>query len=612
MEFLNPTALFGLLALPLLLIPYLIRRKPRRLVFSSLLLFLESGAQASGRPLGRINLPPIFFLQLLLLFLLVAALSEPVFSVRPTNVAVIVDNSASMQALEDGTTRFALAKEKLGAVLDELGTAGQVDVYLTTPRLAKLNATVLTPAQALGLVKNLQTYDVGDAVIDYDQAFSQLAQEQRYERIYFLTDHPATGQTAAARVISVGQPKGNLAVTGFDIRRGSLLDARMQASVVVVNFSTREEKVKVSLKAGGATLATRDLAVAAEKSVTATFDGFAERPAYEAEIDTRDALPLDNHRFAVAPGSRNLRILVITPRPKAAASLKSIQGVNVDVISPAEYGKTDRTGYGLEIFHFSSPEQLPENPALFILPPESSSLVDLGPPTANVQVSSWREAHGLTRYVNFSLFRPTYSRPLKPQTAGQVIIESPDGALAFAVEQRGIRYLTLGFDPLPYLGRENLPMSVFTLNVLDWFLESGGARSQATGEPIPLSSIDSGDSLTTPAGETVTLKRGSVYFSATFHQGVYRRLHGSASEYFARNLDDLGESDLRTSAPVRLRGHSGNGASTSVLFSFWPYLLLASFLLLLVEWFVFPRWSTPRLGLASGGFRRGWRQLMSR
>ena len=155
MEFLNPTALFGLLALPLLLIPYLIRRKPRRLVFSSLLLFLESGAQASGRPLGRINLPPIFFLQLLLLFLLVAALSEPVFSVRPTNVAVIVDNSASMQALEDGTTRFALAKEKLGAVLDELGTAGQVDVYLTTPRLAKLNATVLTPAQALGLVKNL-------------------------------------------------------------------------------------------------------------------------------------------------------------------------------------------------------------------------------------------------------------------------------------------------------------------------------------------------------------------------------------------------------------------------------------------------------------------------
>jgi Aerotolerance regulator N-terminal len=52
MELLNPAALFGLLALPLLLVPYLVRRKPRRVVFSSLLLFLESGDQAASRPWG--------------------------------------------------------------------------------------------------------------------------------------------------------------------------------------------------------------------------------------------------------------------------------------------------------------------------------------------------------------------------------------------------------------------------------------------------------------------------------------------------------------------------------------------------------------------------------
>ena len=35
----------------------------------------------------------------------------------------------------------------------------------------------------------------------------------------------------------------------------------------------------------------------------------------------------------------------ITPRPQAAASLKSIRGVSVDVVSPGEYGKADRAGY---------------------------------------------------------------------------------------------------------------------------------------------------------------------------------------------------------------------------------------------------------------------------
>jgi hypothetical protein len=589
MEFLNPAALLGLLALPLLLIPYLVRRKPRRLVFSSLLLFVEGGAQPRGRPLGRINLPPIFFLQLLLLALLILALSEPVFSVRPTNVAIILDNSASMQAMEDGRTRLSLAQERLGAVIGEIGVGGQVDLYLTTPSLAKVHTAPLSPGQALSVVKTIKAYDLSDPPMDYDRVLSQLARERGYERVYLFTDHPASGQTASSRVISVGRPQANLAVTAFDVHRTSLINARLQASAIMANFSAKDEKVKVALKADGATLASREVLVPATRTATATFDGFAEHPSYEVAIESRDALALDNRRFAVAPASRNLRILAVTPRPQAAASLKSIQGVSLDVISPADYAKFDGRGYGLEIFHFSAPAQLPGNPALFILPPENA-WANLGAPISNVQVSSWREPHVLTRYVNFSLFRPIYARPLKPQTAGQVVIESPGGALAFAVERPGTRYLILGFDPLPYLGRENLPMSIFTLNFLDWFLESGGSRSQATGQPIPLTGVQPGDSLVTPTGEKIALKSAGS-FAATFNQGIYQRGRGGASELYARNLDDLGESDLRTPAPIALRGDAATPGSASVLFSFWPYLLLASLLLLLIEWFINPRWA---------------------
>jgi hypothetical protein len=188
-------------------------------------------------------------------------------------------------------------------------------------------------------------------------------------------------------------------------------------------------------------------------------------------------------------------------------------------------------------------------------------------------------------------------------------LESPNGPLAFAVEQRGIRYLTLGFDPLPYLGRDNLPMSIFTLNFLDWFFESGSARSQATGEPIPLGSIGPGDALTTPPGERISLQSGLGYFAATFHQGVYRLTRGGGSELFARNLDDLGESDLRSPGAIELRGPTTNGGSASLLFSFWPYLLLVSLLLFILEWFIFPR-SRRAPGAARSGLR-GWRQWVS-
>jgi len=599
MEFLNPIALLGLLALPLLLIPYLIRRKPRRMVFSSVLLFVASGAQASGRPWGRVNLPPILFLQLLLLALLVLALSEPVFSVRPTKIAIVLDNSASMQALENGRTRMELAQHAADSVISEIGSAGQVDLYLTTPRLAMTAAAALSPTQARAIIARIGAYDFGDPSIEHGAVLERLAREQKYERVYVITDHPARGHSATVRVITVGRTHGNLALTGFEVQRSSLANARMEAIVKIANFSDRSERAKILLKANGAVLANRDLSVEADGTATANFEGFTEHPTYEAAIESGDVLPLDNRRFTVGPGSRNLQVLAVTPRPQEIRSLRSIPGLALELVSPAEYENSQRTGHGLEIFHFSAPATLPRNPALFILPPENHSLAKPGAPESNVTVSSWREPHTLTRYINFSLFRPTYARPLKPESPGEVVIESPNGALAFATERQGVRYLTLGFDPFPYLGRDNLPMSVFTLNLLDWFFDTGVAGSQGTGEPISLGIVQSGETLTTPRGEKIELKSGMTSFSETFYQGIYRRSRPGQDAYYARNLLQVHESDLRANAPILLEAEAGDTSSPSVLFSFWPYLLAAALLLFAFEWLI-----GSRMHFRSQGVRR--------
>jgi len=594
MEFLNPTALFGLLALPLLLIPYLIRRKPRRVAFSSLLLFLESGNATSAKPWGRINLPPIFFLQLLLLALLILAWREPVFSIRPTNIAIILDNSASMQALEDGKSRFALVQESASSLVSELGAGGKVDLYLTTPRLEKIHAASLSPGEATGIIAAQVPYDLAEPPIDYGDLLAQLGRQQKYERVYLLTDHPARGQNAAARVITVGQPRANFALTNFAVQRSSLANARLEALVEVANYSERDEKLKIVLLANGAALANREIAVGAGKTASVSFGGFAEQPFYEVEIVNRDALPLDNKRFAVAPAARNLRILGITPRPRELESLKAIPGVQIDIIAPGDYDKAERAGYGLEIYHFAAPAILPSGAALFILPPGNSSWVTLGAPVFNVAVSNWRDPNVLTRYVNFNLFRPTYARPLKPQTAGDIVLDSAAGPLAFATERQGVRYLTLGFDPLPYLGKDNLPMSVFTLNVLDWFFENLSGNNQATGEAIFLGNVKIGDRLTLPSGKSLAITPGAAFFGGAFFQGVYRLSRGGKTDLFARNLLDRSESDLRTAGTIAVGDANKGSTGASVLFSFWPYLLVASLALLLLEWFVSPRMSAWR------------------
>ena len=589
MEFLNPAALYGLLALPLLLIPYLIRRKPKRVIFSSLLLFTEPAVRAAGSPLGRLRLPLIFFLQLLLLTLLILALGEPVFSLRASNIAIVLDNSASMQTLENQQTRFALAQGKAREVLTDLGVAGKVDLYLTAPRLQKVRGATFEPAEAAAVLASLTPYDLADTPIDYQNSLSQIAKERKYDRVFLVTDHPATGQTDTLRVISVGQPRDNLAVSSLNISHASLVGSRLEATAEVANYSSKDERVKVTLRSGDTVIASRDLSISSGKTAQAVFAGFPSHPYYEVEIEARDALPLDNRRFAVLPAAQNLRILGVSPRPQALSSLRSIAGVSLDVIAPQEYDKIDRTGYGLEIFHYAAPPVLPANPALFVLPPDDNPLVELAKPVARAAVSSWREPHPLTRYVNFALFRPAFSRPLKPRISGEKIIESDGGTLVFAAEQRGFRRAVLGFDIFPYLGRENLPVSVFTLNLLDWFFQASGAEGSVTGATLTFAAAQQGNFLLTPRGDRITLNPGGDSFAATYWQGLYQVNRGAQRQLFAVNLNNSNESDLRRPTPIELGHASSAGSKISTLFSIWPYLLLTSLCLLVVEWFVNPR-----------------------
>ncbi|HBA40870.1 MAG TPA: hypothetical protein DCZ05_14380, partial [Deltaproteobacteria bacterium] len=273
MEFLNPAALYAFFLLPLLLIPYLIKRRPRRLVFSSLLLLRDLSTSASGRPWGKLYLPPIFFLQLLLLVLLILALAEPVLSVRPLKVAVILDNSASMQALEGEKSRFELAREQARDLLGGFSPKAQVDLYLTVPRVERVGREALAPGEASALIGTLRPYDLGEPPDSYGEELTGLAKEMSYERIFLLTDHPVRGQDGVIRALSMGRSKENLAITSFQITRPSFASTQLEARVEVTSFSSKEERVKLLLKGGGKILSARTETVAPRKSVASSFEG---------------------------------------------------------------------------------------------------------------------------------------------------------------------------------------------------------------------------------------------------------------------------------------------------------------------------------------------------
>ena len=111
----------------------------------------------------------------------------------------------------------------------------------------------------------------------------------------------------------------------------------------------------------------------------------------------------------------------------------------------------------------------------------------------------------------------------------------------------------MGFDPFPYLGRKNLPVSIFTLNILEWFFRGLGGASKGTGEPLDLSALQGGV-LVTPKDEKFPLAEGARLFTRTFFQGIYQVNQGEEKNLttvnFAVNLQDGKESDLMNPVPV--------------------------------------------------------------
>src|SRR5580658_8528933 len=118
MGLLNPSALIFFALVPALILAYLARERPSRVIVSSVLAFRALQAMRKQRIGGMPKFDWTFYVELLILSLAVLAMARPYLIRRSNPIAVVLDNSAAMQAhLRDGTTRFEQARKEADAML---------------------------------------------------------------------------------------------------------------------------------------------------------------------------------------------------------------------------------------------------------------------------------------------------------------------------------------------------------------------------------------------------------------------------------------------------------------------------------------------------------------
>jgi Aerotolerance regulator N-terminal len=582
---LEPGAIYFLAIVPALILAYLARERPRQATVSSVIAFRALHVMRGQRFGGRPRFTWTFFLELLALCLAVLAIARPFLIRRGRPIAVVIDNSAAMQALgANGQTRFVNAIAAVRGALAKQTDSGQVALYLTAPQPHQIGEGSFTSiTEAAAALSEARASDAPDDAAAISSLLGQLNSDTHIGTILWASYRTIATPTPKLRTVFSADGIPNYAIGSFALSRESFRATALHARVTVANFSPSAADLGVGISGDGRPGGQAHATVQPGGVVPLEVSNLPPASIYRAELTPGDRLMLDNTAYATGSAVRTIAILFVSPTPSDGASLASIPGVTVRTMTPASYTPAELANYDVVVFEYTLPKQLPTVPSLLVMPPPGDQVFQFSVESApQAVITEWPAIDPLTDGVNFRLLNIRAGEYIRQHPWLQTAVSGSGGGLILSGQREAHRVVAMGFNPLPYLGKRNLPMSILTLNVLGYISGFGAhAGGFHTGEPW---TIPAGiTSVTLPSGRNITVMPGAL-FDATDAQGIYYLNGAKGRTARAVNLNDLAASDLLTVAPISVASANSGGPSSAIVHApLTPYILAAILFLIVFE-----------------------------
>jgi aerotolerance regulator-like protein len=307
--FTTPLAFWGFFALPILVGIYWLRTRHRRYPVSSLMLWIDpQESPQGGTRIDRLRTPLLFFLELLILTLLVLAAADPHLplreSVRP--LIVVLDDSYSMQAGDERSPRNLAVQ----ALAEELKRRPRpwVRFLLAGDGTQALGETAHTTPEALDRLTDWRCRAATSRLEEALAFAGELGGE--LPLLLVLTDHESPTELHKGRIQwwAFGQPRSNAAIVNA---ARTPHEAGERCLVEVGNFSANAEETTLVLETGEPPKewqrSTLRLPPRQTQRLILTLP--EKTPVLHARIDDDD-LAVDNHVSLLPLAFRPVRTMV--------------------------------------------------------------------------------------------------------------------------------------------------------------------------------------------------------------------------------------------------------------------------------------------------------------
>ncbi|HYE62955.1 MAG TPA: BatA and WFA domain-containing protein [Phycisphaerales bacterium] len=609
MTLLAPWALWFLVVAGGVVALYLLKIKRRSATVPALDFWLSLAGQTKVHTLwNRLKRLLSMLLWLVIVTCLILALGNPILSlgkIKPRAIAVVIDNSASMQAIEkddgasEGETRLALARKAVEEIsrgrpvadewlLIEAGREPRVlQAWTFDAKAVRTAAGKVTPFGGKG--------DVAAGV----ELAGQLTAGKNDPCIVVISDGAAGSvqQLATSNPGLIYWPIGtstdNIGIGQLAVRPHRQ-NGNYQALITLVNASDVKVDTSVTLEVDGRSqsveLASIEPGATWEKVVA------IEAPTggvLRASIDRADALAADNEAYAILEPIRPAVVWLVTPRDSAFFFEQALGSMNELVwaeesltLPPAQFAAawdaahaaskpaeaqpgTNNTASidttirkpDLVIFNGWTPDKLPAIGRFVVVNGCPAELGTLGGEIAEPSLHVVPRPHPLMQHVTLQGARVAKGEKATLKQPARVLANSADGdPLLFLVDQPSRQVLCLAFDvvasDLPF--RNAFPLLLRnTVSFMHEEAPSWLRSGYAVGETVrPVRTLPANTTKLAAkalsAGKQVDLdlpvKDGTFTYDGTFTPGALRVQVGDEASFAAINIGDEHESRIAVAA----------------------------------------------------------------
>ncbi len=615
MSLLSPWALWFALSLPVVVGFYLLRRRRISRVVPSTVLWQRFLAEnQANAPFQRLRRHALLLLQLAILALVVVALARPFRTgnrLQGSLQVVILDASASMQAVDESPSRFEVARRQALALVDALGPASEGQEMLVLVAAAQAEVRQSPTTDKASLRRAIDSVRVTDTPTRLDEALrvaATLVKDRPGAEVHLFSDGAGVDLAAVDTLDlplvfhRVGQRNRNLGLVSAEMRSNPENPTQRAVFVRVSNPTSDATEVPITVRFEGQAVASRTVRIGPTNGISEVF--VVDQPrdgVFTITLNEEDDLAVDNTVSVVSRLPHPVRILLVTRGNRFLERALRSAGPRVEVTVagsvPAEGIESD-----IVVLDDVVPGNWPRANVLAIRAVRPGwSPGPVGSIEAPVIVD-WNSTHPLLRFVGFDAVQVAQSLEMPTPSWAVSLVEASRSSLVWAGEADGQRTIWIGFDLLQSTWPLRVGFPIFIANAIEW-LDPDRIRAAAeagrTAAPVQWLWKGSGSvptaSVTAPDGriESLMPSEGTREFvvADTTRQGVYRVEQGTNRWSFAVNLLDARETDLTPKESLD-RGRRAAVAATRIQpasLEGWRWFALAGFGILMIEWWWFHR-----------------------